>query len=171
MGLFLSTSKHKIDKKGRVSIPAPFRASLDGESQRAVALMRPLSGAACLEGSGLSRVHGLAEKLTEMNPISEERDDIATAILADVHLASLDAEGRVVLPEDLVDYAGLEGEALFAGLGDKFQIWRPDRFLARREEARAKARELAGRLPWSKPGAGAGLSGSGGGGVGDERRD
>ena len=151
MRLFLSTSKHKIDKKGRISIPAPFRAALDGEEGRAVALTRPLSGEACLEGFGLSRLEKLARRLEEMNPISEERDDIATAILADTHLANFDAEGRVVLPEELLAHAGLEGEALFAGLGDKFQIWRPDRFEKRREEARARARGLAGQLP--RPGA------------------
>ena len=151
MGLFLSTSKHKIDKKGRVSVPAPFRAALEEESVRAVALMRPLSDQPCLEGCGLGRVHGLAEALARMNPISEERDAIATAILADAHLANLDPEGRVVLPEELILFAELEGEALFAGLGDKFQIWRPDRFEARRAEARALARRMADRLPWSKP--------------------
>ncbi|MEM9725358.1 MAG: cell division/cell wall cluster transcriptional repressor MraZ, partial [Pseudomonadota bacterium] len=135
MGLFLSTSKHKIDRKGRVSVPAGFRAALQGEAAPGVALMRPLSDQPCLEGSGLGRVHGLAAALARMNPISEERDAIATAILADVHLANFDAEGRVVLPEELMRAAELEGEALFAGLGDKFQIWRPERFDAWRAEA------------------------------------
>lgn len=168
MGLFLSTSKHKIDKKGRVSVPAHFRAALDGEAARGVALMRPLSDLACLEGSGLGRVHGLAGALAEMNPISEERDAIATAILADVHMASFDGEGRVVLPEELIEFAGLQGEALFAGLGDKFQIWRPDRFEARRAEARALARGLAGRLPWSGAAKGSGAGDERGGGEGPE---
>lgn len=167
MGLFLSTSKHKIDKKGRVSVPAHFRAALEGEPVRAVALMRPLSDLDCLEGSGIGRVHNLAGALAEMNPISEERDAIATAILADVHMASLDAEGRIVLPDELISFAELEGEALFAGLGDKFQIWRPERFEERRAKARALARGLADRLPWA--GGGRRLERPAGGEKSDER--
>ncbi|MEL6977681.1 MAG: division/cell wall cluster transcriptional repressor MraZ [Pseudomonadota bacterium] len=148
MGLFLSTSKHKIDRKGRVSVPAPFRAALEGESFKGVALALPLSDEPCLEGSGLSRIARIARSLSAMNPLAAERDALATALLAGVTQAAFDAEGRIVLPEELIAAADLEGEALFAGLGDKFQIWRPDRFEARRAEARAVARRMADKLPW-----------------------
>lgn len=148
MALFLSTSLHKIDKKGRVSVPASFRAALEAEAFQGVALSPPLTGAPCLEGCGYSRVERMAAELEKMHPYSEQYDAMAIAILANIRQAAFDGDGRIVLPEDLIAAAELEGQALFAGLGAKFQIWRPDAFEARRAEAMAQARAQAGRLPW-----------------------
>lgn len=152
MGLFLSTSKHKIDRKGRVSVPASFRAALEAERFRGVALASPLSDDPCLEGCGLGRIERLADAISLMNPLDPQRDVLSTALLAGVRQAAFDAEGRIVLPEDLISAAALEGEAVFAGLGDKFQIWSPAAFEARRRRAREAARALTRQggaaLPW-----------------------
>lgn len=149
MTLFLSTSTHRIDRKGRVSVPAAFRAALEGETFRGVALSEPLSGAPCVEGSGIGRVAKMAEALSAMNPLTEEREALSMALLAGVTQAPFDGEGRIVLSEDLIAHAGLSGAALFAGLGDKFQIWEPEAFKARRAEALKLARERAASLPWN----------------------
>lgn len=162
MALFLSTSLHKIDKKGRVSVPAAFREALAEERFHGVVLGPPLSEDPCIEGSGESRVQKIASALDGMNPLSEERDALATAVLASVRRAALDGDGRIVLPEDLIAHAGLSGEALFAGLGEKFQIWEPARFAERQAAARELARRSAGRLPWTA-GGGAAAKGDGGG--------
>lgn len=146
--LFLSTSIHKIDKKGRVSVPAAFRAALDDESFRGVALTPPLDGACCIEGSGMSRVEEMARVIEAMNPLSPERDALATIVLAAMKTASFDGEGRVVLPEELMAHAELEDRALFAGLGSKFQIWKPENFEQHRLAAKTLAQSSAERLPW-----------------------
>lgn len=152
VALFLSTSLHKIDKKGRVSVPAAFREALADERFHGVILSPPLSDEPCIEGSGESRILRVASALEDMNPLSAERDALATAVLAAVKRAALDGDGRIVLPEELIAHAGLSGEALFAGLGEKFQIWEPQRFAERQAAARELARNSAERLPWA-PGA------------------
>lgn len=149
MALFVSTSVHRIDKKGRVSVPAQFRAALEGESFRGVALTPPLADLPCIEGSGFSLIERITESIEEMNPLSEERDALALAILSATRQIGFDGEGRIVLPEDLIAQAELEGEALFAGLGSKFQIWNPKSFEEHRRRAVALARKSAGQLPWS----------------------
>lgn len=161
MALFVSTSVHKIDRKGRVSVPATFRAALEGESFNGVALIAPLSGASCIEGSGYSRVEKIAAELETMHPFSDDYDAMAMALLAGVHAASFDGEGRIVLPEELIAQAGLEGQALFAGLGAKFQIWRPDAFEETRQKALAAARAKADAMPW-RPGLSASVKPGGG---------
>ena len=148
MALFLSTSLHKVDKKGRVSVPAPFRAALEAESFQGVALIPPLNGSPCIEGCGYSRVERIAAELEKMHPYSEQYDAMATAILANMRQAAFDGDGRIVLPEELMTHAGLTDQALFAGLGAKFQIWRPEAFEAHREQAMALARSKADQLPW-----------------------
>ncbi|MCI4663453.1 MAG: hypothetical protein MRY74_01910, partial [Neomegalonema sp.] len=149
MALFLSTSIHKIDKKGRVSVPAAFRAALEGETFRGVALTPPLDGAPCIEGAGMSRVEQIAQAIETMNPFAPERDMLATAVLAEMQPASFDGEGRIVLPEAMIAYAGLTDRALFAGLGSKFQIWQPEQFEERKVSAKSLARNSASSLPWA----------------------
>lgn len=174
MALFVSSSVHKIDRKGRVSVPAAFRAALEGEAFNGVALAPPLSDLSCVEGYAGRRIEQLAAAIGEMNPLAEETDALATALLAQVHMAGFDAEGRIVLPDEARERAGLSERALFAGLGAKFQIWDPDAFEAHRAAAVAQARQSAAKLPWSG-GAGSGRSGSeraraggaGGGGAGE----
>lgn len=153
LALFLSTSVHRIDKKGRVSVPAPFRAALEGESFKGVALCPPLTALPCLEGSGMGRIEAIAAAIGGLNPLAEETDALATAVLASVRQAPFDSEGRIVLGEDLIAQAGLSDRALFAGLGAKFQIWAPEAFEARQREALALARRNADKLPWGDPAA------------------
>lgn len=151
MALFLSTSVHRIDKKGRVSVPAAFREALKDETFRGVALAPPLTDAPCLEGCGLSRIEAIAAALDGLNPLSAETDALAMAVLASVRQAPFDAEGRILLSEELIAQAELSDQALFAGLGAKFQIWSPARFEERRAAARELARAQADRLPWTPP--------------------
>lgn len=69
---------------------------------------------------------------------------------------ALDGTGRVSLPKDLIEHAGLENKAAFVGLGSRFEIWNPDRLAERKKNAREYAREnkRALRLP-PRPGGGA----------------
>lgn len=149
MALFLSTSIHKIDKKGRVSVPAAFRSALDEESFRGVALTPPLDGAPCIEGAGMSRVESMAQAIEAMNPLAPERDALATVVLAAMRPAAFDGEGRIVLPEELIAHAELTDRALFAGLGSKFQIWKPESFEQRKVTAKTLAQSSAESLPWT----------------------
>ena len=152
MGLFLSTSIHKIDKKGRVSVPALFRSALEKESFRGVALAPPLEELACVEGSGLSRIERIAASLDKMNPLEQQHAALATAIMARVRPVPFDGEGRIILPEEFIALARLDGQALFAGLGANFQIWNPATFEAHQAEALKIARANAGALPWNSGG-------------------
>ncbi|MEO1119645.1 MAG: division/cell wall cluster transcriptional repressor MraZ [Pseudomonadota bacterium] len=148
MKLFLSNFTQKIDKKGRVSVPSKFRDVLEEESFRGVGVAQPLSDLPCLESYGSSEIERIASSLERMNPLTESHDSLATAVLASLRQAPFDGEGRIMLNEQEIDAAGLDGLALFAGMGKKFQIWNPDRFAERQAEARRRARENADQLPW-----------------------
>jgi MraZ protein len=141
MDRFVSTFTNKIDAKGRVSVPAPFRAVLDrdGYSQGTSGSIYcyPSLEAPALDAGGQSlakKIDGLLEGLPDY---SDERDELSVALYGDVHILSIDQDGRIVLPEPLRAHAGLSAQVTFVGLGSKFQMWEPARF----EERRARARE------------------------------
>jgi len=148
--LFLSTYHNRIDKKGRISIPAQFRAVLAAQQfQSIVAYASPQHG--CIEACGMTRILKINERIEHLDPYSEERDAFATAIFGESVQLSFDGEGRVVLPDSLIKFAGLSDEATIVGKGEIFEIWSPKSFEAHvkrvRELVRAKRFHLKGDVP------------------------
>jgi MraZ protein len=146
MALFLSTFVNRVDRKGRVSVPATFRAALAAQSFQGVVLFRS-SGHPCLEGFGMDRMEEMSARLDAFDLFSAEQDDLATAIFGDSVQLPFDGEGRIVLPPALVEFAGLDEHAAFVGLGAKFQIWSPATFERRKTEARDRVKAQGLTLP------------------------
>ena len=148
MSLFLSTTVNRLDKKGRISVPSPFRAALSEQAFQGVVLFRSPHHI-CLEGFGWGYVEEMNKRLDTFDIFSDEQDDLATAIFAECVQLPFDKEGRVILPEDLISHANLDEQAAFVGLGRKFQIWNPEVFERRRVEARQSIRDQKLTLPKS----------------------
>ena len=104
MALFLSTYTNKVDRKGRVSVPAPFRASLAGEAFQGIVLFRS-NHHVCLEGFGYSAMEELGSRLDHFDLFSAEQDDMATAIFGAAVQLPFDGDGRIILPADLIGFA------------------------------------------------------------------
>lgn len=135
MALFLSTSVNKIDKKGRVSVPAGFRAALEGETFSGIVLI-PSQTHDCLEGFAYSAMQEIARRLDEFDMFSSDQDDLATGVFGEAVQLAFDGEGRIMIGADLMASANLSDQAVFVGMGAKFQIWSPDKYEARRRTAR-----------------------------------
>jgi len=148
MDRFVSTFTNRIDAKGRVSIPAPFRAVLERDGYAGGIYCYPSLDAPALDAGGerlAKKIDGLLAGLAEY---SDERDELSVALYGDVQVLAIDGDGRVVLPEALRRHAGLQSQVTFVGLGEKFQIWEPERFEERRRRAREKVqghRKLFGK--------------------------
>lgn len=141
MDRFVSTFTNKIDAKGRVSIPAPFRAVLHVDAYSGGVYCYPSLDAPALDAGGERLAQKIDGLLRGLPDYSDERDELSVALYGDVHVLTLDGEGRISLPQTLRDHAKLDGQVTFVGLGDKFQIWSPVEFEARRKRARAKVIE------------------------------
>ena len=158
MDRFVSTFTNKIDAKGRVSVPAPFRAVLERDGFSSGDLRGiycyPSLDAPALDAGGERLAQKIDGLLAGLPDYSDERDELSVALYGDVQVLSLDGDGRIVVPESLRAHAGLSGSVTFVGLGDKFQMWEPGRFEERRKLARDKVHEHrrlfgggAGRTP------------------------
>jgi MraZ protein len=146
MALFLSTYVNKVDSKGRVSVPAQFRAALAGESYQGIVVFRSNHHPA-LEGFSWSFMEEVGQRLDNFDLFSNSQDDLATTIFGDSVQLPFDGDGRIILPSELTDFAGLNGTAAFVGLGKKFQIWNPETFKKRRDDARAQVRTQGLTIP------------------------
>lgn len=149
MSHFLGTHHNRFDAKGRVSVPAPFRAHLKHGPEALVATMilRPSYKYPCIEGCSEAWFDTLAAPLGRLDMFSEDQDDLLTALYAGSSRVEADKEGRVSLPESLVQYAGLADGVTFMGLGRVFQIWEPAAAERRRAEALNGVRSRRTTLP------------------------
>ncbi len=146
MALFLSTHINKVDKKGRVSVPAQFRAELAAESFQGIVLFRSNAHAA-LEGFAWSYMQEISRRLENFDLFSPDQDDLATTVFGETVQLPFDGDGRIVLPTDLLEFAGVGERAAFVGLGNKFQVWNPEILAKRREDARRNVRDKNLTLP------------------------
>jgi len=135
--LFLSTFENRIDKKGRLSVPAPFRAVLE-RCRDPLYLFKSLTEP-CLEGCGPERIGQIVDAIDSMDSLSVEVATLQT-MLSSAQEMKLDGEGRMMLSGDFIDFAELEDMALFAGIGRSFQIWLPASYRERETAARSRAR-------------------------------
>lgn len=145
MDRFVSHYILRLDAKGRVSVPAPFRTVLARDSFEGLyccpALDRP-----AIEAGGRALLAEIEQLIANFPPFSDEREQFATALYGTSETLKMDGEGRVTLPDTLKDHAGIMDAVAFVGLGHKFQIWAPDRFSAQLSAATGKMRELRRRL-------------------------
>lgn len=146
MDLFISTYTNKVDKKGRVSVPASFRQVLakKGSASSVIAYSSFVKG--CVEASGLDHFEKIYQSIEALDQFSDERDALSASIFGNSLELSLDADGRILLPRDLMEQVGIEDKAVFMGKGGTFEIWSPERYAVYLEEARALAKEKRASL-------------------------
>jgi MraZ protein len=145
MDRFVSHFTNRLDAKGRVSIPASFRAVLARDGFDGL-YVHPALDLPALDAGGNTLLGQIEAFLSTMSPYSEERDQLSTALLGTSEILRVDPEGRVVLTESAKFHAGLTEAVTFVGLGNKFQLWEPERFRSHLESARARVRELKASL-------------------------
>ncbi|MBN8919694.1 MAG: division/cell wall cluster transcriptional repressor MraZ [Rhizobiales bacterium] len=156
MDRFVSNFAMRLDSKGRVSVPAPFRAVLARDGFEGL-YCYPALGVAALDAGGNALLAEIETLIARFPPYSDERDQFSTALYGTSETLKIDAEGRVSLPDALKTHAGVTDAVVFVGLGHKFQIWEPSRFRAQLAEATEKVRALKRELGSQsvRPGVGA----------------
>ena len=153
MTQFLGTHKGKLDKKGRISVPAAFRGVLEALGTAEIVLF-PSFRHPCIEAWPAPAFAALSAGHSTLDVFSDASDNLAGALFALAHPARPASEGRLVLPEELIAAAGL-GEAIaFLGANQCFQLWDSERAAAHVRDARARARDFRLTLPSpsAKPG-------------------
>ena len=145
--MFLSSYENKIDKKGRVSVPATFRSYLNSMGYNGF-ISYPSFNHSSLEACAQDRIEKLSNTIDSLNPFEEKRDYFATSILAESINLQFDSEGRISLSLKLLKHAKIKNSMLFVGQGQTFQIWEPTAFEKFKITARKKANINRSNLKW-----------------------
>lgn len=148
---FRGESQHKVDSKGRVSIPALFRRVLEagdpnwqsGQNPELVIVYGDDSRH-FLECYTIEAIEEVDAKIDALPRGSMPRKMLQRLFHGQSHPTSVDETGRLVLPAKLREKIGLIDEAFFIAAGDTFQIWNPETYEA---EEVVKAQEWQDSLP------------------------
>ena len=124
MKSFIGTFENKIDAKGRISVPATFRAVLNAKSLNSVICYSSLTGP-CIEGCGLDRIESMVDKLPDQPVLDDSEDTIAHLIFSSARELPFDTGGRIILPSEFITKAKIYDYGAFVGKGKTFQIWNP----------------------------------------------
>jgi len=122
MAQFIGKHAFKVDRKGRISVPADFRAALTQPNFAGI-LAFPSPAANAIRCCSIDLMDEIARRADPMAIFSTAPADAALTAVADMVRLPFDGEGRVVLTRDLIDYAGLSEQAMVVGQMSFFEIW------------------------------------------------
>tara|TARA_B100001245_G_scaffold67529_1_gene47164 strand:+ start:218 stop:673 length:456 start_codon:yes stop_codon:yes gene_type:complete len=147
--MFLSTFENKLDKKGRVSVPASFRSYLSNLGYNGV-ICFPSFNNQSIEAWSQNRIEKISNAIDSLNPFEEKKDYFSTSILSESINLQFDNEGRILLTQKLLKHAKIKNSMLFVGQGKTFQIWEPTTFEKFRVTARKKSNIHRASLRWER---------------------
>ena len=119
------TYEHNIDAKGRLAIPSKLRDELGSVFYLAMGVD------ACLAIYPQSTWNRFTEKFASL-PMSQSRK--MRSLFANAARCELDSQGRIVIPQKLKKYAGIEKDVVIIGVHDRAEIWAAEKWAAEEEE-------------------------------------
>ena len=138
--LFLDTVLNKVDAKGRVSLPADYRAIVK-DSGAEIVCYRSLT-APCIEGCLEDLMEKLATQMEDsLDFFSEKQDALTKLVFGDSKRYTFDSTGRIMLSDKLLKHAEITDVAVFVGKGRKFQIWNPQNWEKEEQKLREEVRQ------------------------------
>jgi MraZ protein len=138
--MFIGEYQHNMDVKGRVAVPAKFRNKLSGGA----IVTRGLDK--CLFLFSAEEWEKLAEKIISLPLTQADSRAFSRLMLAGAADCEIDAQGRILIPDYLRKYAGLEKEVVVAGLYNRAEIWDMARWNGYKAETEEKSEEIAERM-------------------------
>ena len=145
MAALIGRHINRIDKKGRISVPKPFRDALSDQGFLGI-YVYPSFKYPVIEACGEEFIQRIVASLDDLELFSDEQDDLASTILENSHQLPYDTEGRIVLPKTILKHADIKFEAEFVGRGNRFQVWEPSAYKIHNGNSFSRARTRGATL-------------------------
>lgn len=138
--MFLGRFSHNLDTKGRLAIPSRFRDEFGGD----VVVTRGIDR--CLSLYSVERFQPLAEKVSALSISDPDARTFRRMVFAEAASAEFDKQGRILIPPDLRQYAGLDREAVVIGMHTYVEIWSPGAWESQAQLMDQEGASIAQRL-------------------------
>lgn len=122
-GQFRGRFEIKVDPKGRLSLPPAYRHILPGEHPQLIVTNSRYRGKSCLHVYTLSEWEKLERRIGKLSSLKTEVQAFRRFYLSGGQVVDVDSQNRILVPQSLRRFSGLESHAVLVGLGSKFEIW------------------------------------------------
>lgn len=123
--MFLGSFKYSIDAKGRVSLPAKLRKNVNPDANDTFVMTRGLEKCIEIHPKDLWE-ESVETKLNLLNPFSKNNAAFLRMYLEKASEDSLDTQARLMIPQNLIDHAGIKKDVLIIGMNKHVEIWDPE---------------------------------------------
>lgn len=137
--MFIGWSNHNLDAKGRVAIPARFRDVLKAKGDERLVVT---TFERCLAAYPVQDWQAVADKVSRLSQVDPKVQAFRRYFISGAEYCNLDKQGRVLLPQPLREWAGIDGQVLLVGMQNNFELWNKDRWY----EERSRIQENFGDL-------------------------
>lgn len=138
--MFFGEFNHSIDSKGRLTIPAKFKEPLAG----GIVITRGLDG--CLWAFTREEWLNISEKIAGLTLTSAEARRFTRFMFSSASELIPDRSGRVIIPQKLLHYGEIDREVVVAGVMNKIEIWKPDRWAEEQDKVTEDPEALVSQL-------------------------
>ncbi|RNL84491.1 division/cell wall cluster transcriptional repressor MraZ [Sinomicrobium pectinilyticum] len=142
MNNFIGTYECKADAKGRVMLPVALKNQLSPVLQQGFVLKRAVFQS-CLELYPMEEWNVLMQKMNKLNRFKKKNNDFIRRFTAGVKMVEVDATGRLLIPKDLVAFAGIDKEIVLSSAINIIEIWDKDRYEQAIDDAAVDFADLA----------------------------
>lgn len=126
MTYFQGSEEYTVDAKGRISIPPSMRRSLSPEARETFILTRGVRK--FIAAYPIDEWSKVQENIKKKNPFIPENDKVITFLNMFCKEVTLDAQNRIVIPKNLLQYANIDSKVLIIGKVDHIEFWNPEEF-------------------------------------------
>ena len=140
-----------LDEKNRLVIPAMFRSFIAASDREGLFLLvRPTRTERCLRAYPATYMQKVKLNILREAGKVEDPEEFLRAVMPQMQFTPLDSQGRFVVPQKLVDYAGLGREVLMVGMTEWIEVWDPKEYRVASERSREKYKDRLGRVLWAE---------------------
>ena len=127
MNTIVGTYECKVDAKGRLMVPAPLKKQLHVGIDDGFVLKRSVFQP-CLELYPMAEWNRMMEKINKLNRFVKKNNDFIRRFTAGVKIVEVDATGRLLIPKDLVVFAGIDKDIVLSSAVNILEIWNKDKY-------------------------------------------
>ena len=138
--MFLGSNAHAIDDKGRLTLPAKWRAELAS----GVVVTRGLDD--CLFVFPQAKFESIAAEIDQAGIEFADARSWARYIAGMAEQIEIDKQGRILIPDNLRQFAHLNGQVVVLGVVSRIEIWNPEKFRENNHSVESNAPGVAERM-------------------------
>ena len=142
MNTIIGTYECKADLKGRLMLPAPLKKQLHEGLEEGFVLKRSVFQP-CLELYPMAEWSKMMEKINKLNRFVKKNNDFIRRFTAGVKVVEMDSAGRLLIPKDLVVFAGIKNDIVLSSAVNIVEIWDKDKYETSIDESADDFAELA----------------------------